>query len=63
MVIDDTKMHEFIGKVVNEWGAAEGALITFIGDRLGLFKAMADSGGGLTSDELAKKDWYASANN
>ncbi len=54
MVIDDTKMHEFIGKVVNEWGAAEGALITFIGDRLGLFKAMAESGG-LTSDELAKK--------
>ena len=54
MVIDDTKMHEFIGKVVNEWGAAEGALITFIGDRLGLFKAMAGSGG-LTSDELAKK--------
>ena len=67
MVIDDTKMHEFIGKVVNEWGAAEGALITFIGDRLGLFKAMAGSGG-LTSDELAKKtgthpriikEWFA----
>ena len=32
------------------------ALITFIGDRLGLFKAMAGLGG-LTSDELAKKDW------
>lgn len=54
MVIDNTKMHEFIGKVVSEWGAAEGALITFIGDRLGLFKAMAESGQ-LTSDELAKK--------
>lgn len=54
MVVDETKLHEFIGKVVNEWGAAEGALITFIGDRLGLFKAMAGAGG-MTSDELAKK--------
>ena len=28
MVVDETKLQEFIGKVVNEWGAAEGALIT-----------------------------------
>ena len=35
-------------------GAAEGALITFIGDRLGLFKAMAGAGE-LTPEELAKK--------
>ena len=62
MVVDETKLHEFIGKVVNEWGAAEGALITFIGDRLGLFKAMAGAGG-MTSDELAKKDWNTSTNN
>lgn len=54
MVVDETKLHEFIGKVVNEWGAAEGALITFIGDKLGLFKAMIGTGG-VTSDELAKK--------
>jgi hypothetical protein len=40
-VVDETKLQEFLGKVVNEWGAAEGALITFVGDRLGLFKAMA----------------------
>lgn len=54
MVIDNTKLQEFIGKAVNEWGAAEGALITFIGDRLGLFKAMAGAGE-LTPEELAKK--------
>ena len=54
MVVDETKLHEFIGKVVNEWGAAEGALITFIGDDWGCWKAMAGSGG-ITSDELAKK--------
>jgi SAM-dependent methyltransferase len=54
MVVDETKLQEFIGKVVNEWGAAEGALITYVGDRLGLFKAMAGAGE-LTSEELAKK--------
>ena len=54
MVVDESKLQEFIGKVVNEWGAAVGALITFVGDRLGLFKAMAGAGE-LTSEELAKK--------
>jgi hypothetical protein len=41
MVVDEAKLHEFIGKAVNEWGAAMGALLIFAGDRLGLFKAMA----------------------
>lgn len=54
VVVDETKLHEFIGKAVSEWGAAEGALITFIGDKLGLFKAMAGAGE-LTPEELAKK--------
>ena len=53
-VVDETKLQEFIGEVVNEWGAAEGALITFVGDRLGLFKAMARAGE-LTPEELAIK--------
>jgi SAM-dependent methyltransferase len=52
--LDNTKLQEFIGKAVNEWGAAEGALLTFIGDRLGLFRAMAEAGE-LTPEELAKK--------
>jgi SAM-dependent methyltransferase len=52
--IDEIKLHEFIGKAVNEWGAAEGALITFVGDRLGLFKAMAGAGE-LTPEVLAKR--------
>ena len=54
VAVDEIKLQEFIGKVVNEWGAAEGALITFVGDRLGLFKAMAGAGE-LTPEELAKK--------
>ena len=55
MVVDEAKLHEFIGKAVVEWGAAYGVLLTFVGDRLGLFKAMAGAGGALTPEELAKK--------
>ena len=54
MVLDEAKLHEFIGRTVGEWGAIESALLTFIGDKLGLFKAMAGAGA-LTPEELAKK--------
>lgn len=59
--LDESKLQEFIGKVVNEWGAATSALIIFIGDRLGFFKAMAGAGE-LTPEELAKKNRDASTN-
>jgi SAM-dependent methyltransferase len=54
MVVDKAKLNEFIGRAVGEWGAIESALLTFIGDKLGLFKAMAGAGA-LTPEELAKK--------
>ena len=54
MVADEAKLQKFIEKAVNEWGATEGALITFVGDRLGLFKAMAGAGE-MTPQELAEK--------
>jgi SAM-dependent methyltransferase len=54
MTIDQAKLHQFIGKSINEWGAAEGALLNFVGDRLGLFRAMAGAGP-LTPEELAGK--------
>src|ERR687898_1503762 len=54
MVVDEEKLNEFIGRTVGEWGAIESALLTFIGDKLGLFKAMAGAGA-LTPEELAKK--------
>ncbi len=42
MVVDDEgKLHNFIGKAVNEWRAAYDLFFTFVGDKLGLFKAMA----------------------
>ena len=54
MVVDEKKLNEFVEKAGNEWGASMGALLTFVGDRLGLFKAMAGAGA-LTPEELAKK--------
>jgi SAM-dependent methyltransferase len=54
MGIDENKLNEFLGKAVNDWGAAMGAMLTFVGDRLGLFKAMAGAGP-LTPEGLAKK--------
>ena len=42
-LLDEAKLHEFIEKVINEWGAAYGALLAFVADRLGLFKAMAEA--------------------
>ena len=55
MVVDEKKLNEFVEKVGNEWGASMGALLNFVGDRLGLFKAMAGAGGALTPEELARK--------
>lgn len=54
LVVDEKKLHEFIERSVGEWGAAMGALLTFAGDRLGLFRAMAGAGA-LTPEELGKK--------
>jgi SAM-dependent methyltransferase len=53
-MVDEKRLHQFIEKSLNEWGAAVGALLTFAGDRLGLFKAMAGAGA-LTPEELAGK--------
>jgi len=56
MVVDEKKLNEFVEKVGNEWGASIGSLLNFVGDSLGLFKAMAGAAGGaLTPEELAKK--------
>jgi 2-polyprenyl-3-methyl-5-hydroxy-6-metoxy-1,4-benzoquinol methylase len=41
--IDESKLNEFMGKAVADMGAAIHAVMILIGDRLGLYKAMADS--------------------
>ncbi|AIF82346.1 methylase involved in ubiquinone/menaquinone biosynthesis [Candidatus Nitrososphaera evergladensis SR1] len=52
VAVDKTKLNKFVEKSATEWGAALGVLLTFAGDRLGLFKAMAGAGP-LTPEELA----------
>jgi SAM-dependent methyltransferase len=52
--INEDKMHDFLGKVVGDFGASLGSILGYIGQKLGLYEALADSDG-LTSDELAEK--------
>src|ERR1700747_1773364 len=54
MAIDEGKLHEFVGKAVGDLGAAMSAALVVIGDKLGLYKAMAGAGP-LSSTELAKR--------
>ena len=48
------RLNELVGKLVNDLGASLAGASILLGDRLGLYKAMAD-GEALTSAELAKK--------
>ncbi len=50
--INEAKLHEFVMKGVAEMGAALNAALIVVGDKLGLYKAMAGAGG-MTSAELA----------
>jgi SAM-dependent methyltransferase len=54
MPVDQSKLQDFVEKAVGEWGATLGVLLTFVGDKLGLFKAMAGAGP-VTPEELARK--------
>src|SRR3954467_5015541 len=50
--IDETKLNAFVGQAVVDMGAAISGLLLHIGDRLGLYKAMAGAGP-MTSATLA----------
>jgi len=52
--IDMAKVEQFVGQAVGELGATLNAALVVIGDRLGLYKAMAGAGA-LTSGELAER--------
>lgn len=53
MNLDQSKLEQLLGTVVNELGAASNAALVVLGDRLGLFRALAE--GPMTSRELAKR--------
>ncbi|HMI86684.1 MAG TPA: class I SAM-dependent methyltransferase [Polyangiaceae bacterium] len=54
MSVDQTKLNEFMGKIVGDLGATMSSALLVLGDRLGLYKAMA-AAGPVTSGELAKR--------
>ena len=51
--MDEGKLEAFLGRAVAEMGAAFNAALVVIGDRLGLYKAMAAAGGPISPAELA----------
>ena len=56
--IDETKLHAFMGQVMNDMGAIVSAPLMMIGEKFGLYKAMAGAGA-LTSQELADRTGVA----
>jgi len=51
--IDNEKLEQFMGKVLSDFGGAASLILAYIGDKLGLYKAMYDFGKPITSQELA----------
>jgi SAM-dependent methyltransferase len=52
--IDPGRLEAFLGKVVSDFGAAMSATLVYIGQKLGLYRALADAGP-LTPAELAER--------
>jgi SAM-dependent methyltransferase len=52
--VNEAKLHDFMMKAVGEMGAAMNAALIVIGDKLGIYKAMAGAGA-MTSEEIAAK--------
>src|SRR6266850_4665028 len=51
--INEDKMNAFLGKVVGDFGASLSSALVYIGQKLGLYKAMSD--GPVTPAELAQR--------
>lgn len=54
MALDMQKLEPLLGMMVNEIGAAANAVLVLVGDKLGLYKALA-AHGPMSADDLAKK--------
>ena len=53
MTIDETKLNQFINQAVGDIGATMSSILVVIGDRLGLWKALAARGPS-SAEELAQ---------
>src|SRR6187399_703557 len=54
MAVNEEKMNELLGRFLNDFGGTFHSALAVIGDKLGLYKAMAEAGP-LTSEELSKR--------
>ena len=54
MAISEEKLNDLLGRFLNDFGGTLHSAMAVIGDKLGLYKAMAEAGP-LTSEELAKR--------
>ncbi|MCU1288312.1 MAG: SAM-dependent methyltransferase [Acidobacteria bacterium] len=54
MVIQEEKLHQFLGRCITDFGATMHAGLVVIGEKLGLYKAMAQAGKAVTPAELAE---------
>jgi 2-polyprenyl-3-methyl-5-hydroxy-6-metoxy-1,4-benzoquinol methylase len=54
MAVDETKLMEFVGQALGDMGGALTATLVNIGDRLGLYRAMAGAGPVTAADVAAK---------
>lgn len=55
MAINEEKLNQFLGSCVNDFGATMHAGLVVIGEKLGLYKALAQAGRALTPAELAER--------
>ena len=58
MAIDEQKLNDLLGRVVGDLSAGYGGVMISLGDKLGLYKAMAGAGP-LSSQEMAKRSGCA----
>ena len=54
MPIDEPKLNALVGKMIGDLGAAAGAALVVVGDKLGLYRAIAEAGP-VTPVELATR--------
>jgi SAM-dependent methyltransferase len=53
--LNEQKLNEFLEKITSDVGGAASSVLVYIGDKLGLYKAMAEFGKPISSYELAER--------
>lgn len=59
--VNEARLNSFVGRMLGDMGATLSAALVIVGDRLGLYKALAD-GGPMTAATLARATGTAERN-